>query len=165
MKLDSQNPVSHFFQFFFNLLRGSFQMFAYLNLLIIGKFAEDLTQLTINHRLTWGVIGPVPKMISSCEGWSQITQIHFQMKEEVNILPCLKGTKRPNRTIDGGVQNEISTRCCQTSLLYGSDYFSDIKRTNLFHLERCPIQVAIFPSELVRVGIVLKIFFSIYILG
>jgi hypothetical protein len=161
MKLDSQNPVSHFFQFFFNLLRGSFQMFAYLNLLIVSKFAKDLTQLTINNGLTWGVIRSVPKMIPSCEGWSQIAHIHFQMKEEINILPCLKGTKRPNRTIDGGVQNEISTGRCQTCFLYGSDNFPYIKRAYLFHLERCPIQVAIFPSELVRIGIVLKIFFGI----
>lgn len=102
-------------------------------------------------------------VVPASEGSGEVLHVQLKMGEEIDILACLEGIKSVDSAIDGRVDEDLASRGGKGCLLNRGDHFSNVKAADLLHLERSPVQIPIFPPELVRVGVVLEVLFSIYI--
>lgn len=102
-------------------------------------------------------------MVSASEGSGEVLHVKLKMGEEIDVLARFEGIESVYSAINGGIDEDLASRSCKGCLFNRGDHFSNVEAADLLHLERSPIQISIFPSELVRVGIVFEVLFSIYI--
>lgn len=100
-------------------------------------------------------------MIPASKGRGKIFHVKFEVSEEINILSCFKWAEGINSTINGGIYQNLTSRCRKGGLFNRSNHLPHVKTADLLHLERSPIQISVLPSEFIRVRIVLEVLFRI----
>lgn len=103
----SEKLVTELLKFLEDLRWGPVKLLSQNSLLVEFQVAEHLTEVTVNHIFDRCVHASEHDMIATTEWLRLNSQIHFKMREKVNIFSCLEGNKSLQSTHRCGNEDQL----------------------------------------------------------